>query len=68
MLQEFFFGSERAMKFIDGEGKDAVKNSGKHGGQTIEWLAENDSEHLGWLVNKAYAKAIQEILETERAL
>ena len=51
---------------MDGEGKDAVKSSGKHGGRTIEWLAKNDFAHLEWLVNKAYAKAIIDILEAEK--
>ena len=66
-LQEFFFSSKSAMRFVDGEGKDAVKNTGKHGGRTIEWLARTDFAHLEWLVNKAYAKAIIESLEAKKA-
>ena len=65
-LQEFFFSSKIARRLVDGEGKDAVKSSGKHGGQTIEWLAKNDFAHLEWLVNKAYAKAILAVLEAEK--
>jgi len=62
-LQGAILSGWRAMRFIDGEGAEATKNTGKHAGQTLKWIAENDVLHLTWLVTKDFMQATMEALD-----